>query len=515
MNVRVPFELFDTVHKKRPFFLSIAYKESERGLVNILNGGVTSSRIIPANGYLLFAMLGDSKRGNGYSFLGIDEVPSDPEELSVTMDSDFDIVLKEAMGKYVSIAKERITEKNPEFYNLSSEPVVKHLENIENGPEMVLPSKIEIRKFERISKKFMDIPNVELSNITIDSLIMKRNFVNSEGTQIKTRNLRGRTFWRITIRNKDGALRELGGSFPYANSKGWTNTVSLESRIDAIGTHLEQLYEAPLLSAGEYPVVMHPSAFGTFMHEAIVGHLLSGRYISEKVANTFADKIGKRVMPPFLTVSVEPNLRGGYGSYKYDEEGVKSRDAVLVEDGVLKTYLLDRMSSHHLGLENNGHSRAEWVVEPMYEDVTRSLLPEPRVSNIRVKAKTDKTEKDLIKMMMNHCERKGFEFGLYIKSVSGNVTIKEGTFRMFPDEIWAIYPNGKRRLMAGAYIVAEPHTLLKEIKACNKNYRKTYGHCGADSGWVKTQETNPSAYFPAVNFQKITEKQLTDKLITP
>lgn len=514
MDVRVPFEIFDTVHKKRPSFLSIAYKESETGLVKILNGGVTRSEIIPDNGYLLFAMLGDSKRGNGYDYLGIDEVPFNPEKLAITIDSDFDEVLKGAMSKYVSIAKERIAEQNHEFYNLSSEPVVEYFENIENGSGIVMPTRAEIRRFERISKKLKNIPNVEISDITVKTISMKRRFVNSEGTKIRTKDLRGSAHWNLEFRNNEGFIRNIEGSFHYTRSK-WNDLFSLESRIDNIAKHVEALSEARPLFSGEYPVVMHPSAFGTVMHEAIVAHLLSGKYISEKLANTFADKIGRKVMPSFLTVSVEPNARGGYGSYKYDEEGVKSKDEVLVEEGILKTYLLDRMSSHSLGLENNGYSRSEWVVESIVGDETNSVLQEPRVSNIRIKAKTNKSEKDLIRMMMKHCERKGFEFGLYIKGVSGDVRIEEGTFHMLPDEIWAIYPNGKRKLMTDAHIVENPYKLLNGIKACNKNYRKSFGRCGAESGWVSTQTITPSAYFPAVNFQKITEKQFTDKLIIP
>jgi len=513
MNTTVPFQLFDVMHKQKPNFLSLTKKESVEGSVLISEGSFVENKSFKQTGLFLEAHIGDDNQGCGGSAIGADEIANSSKGIEREIDTIMDLALKNALLSYVINSANLIKLKDRRFINLSNEPIVEYYEDVNNNEDTVLPTKEEIVKLEKISEQMYNLPHVQQTGISVDSNLMKRWFVNSEGTKIRTKNFRGGLYWNILIRNNESELQSLKDSFVYTKKSGWNQANIIQKQLKQIEKKINLLYTAKSLESGQYNVILNGSAFGTFMHEGIAAHNLSGEYIAQKIANTFEAKIGKQVMPEFLSISAEPRMKGGYGSFKYDEQGVEAKDTILVEKGILKTFLLDRPSAYDLKLPNNGHSRVEWVVAES-EIGTKALSPEPRISNLVIQTHQEVSERDLIRMMLADCEKQGKEFGLYIKSKSGQVDIISGNFELYPDEIWALYTNGKKELLTNAYLLGDPFSLLNSIKACSNNYQTSYGHCGStDSGWVTTQEIAPSAYFPNVSFQKSITKALSDKLI--
>lgn len=512
MNVDVPFQIFGHTHKVKPNFVSITKRDQLAGVATIRNGYVTTYDDMNTDGCRVQVLIGDEERGNGGTYMAEEDIPKTPQGVSDSIIRSMDSCLKGAMSGYVELARKAMHVKDLKFYNLAPAPIVKHLEDVSNGVSAVLPTEQEMKSFEEMSKQIIGIKHIQESAITLETILTKNWFINSEGTAIRTRQLNGRAINSIDIRNKEGYLQTINFSQLYTEKGGWSNALAMKNDFQQIIQEVEELYNAPRILSGQYPIIMDGSLFGTFFHEAIAAHLLSGMYISNGIANTFEGKIGKRVMPEFLSIRDEPNMEGGYGSFSYDDEGVRAKDVTLVENGILQNYLLDRASAQKLNMSSNGRSRSQWVIQAT-ENGAAPLIPEPRVSNLIIEATTAYQEQQLITMMQAFCEENDIPFGIYASGIAGEVSLENGSFQLEPDKIIAIYPDGRTQRMVGGIINGNPFTALESIFACSNQYKPSYGMCGSLSGWVPTQEIAPSAFIPSIEVSSYKAQKATDKLI--
>jgi len=118
-----------------------------------------------------------------------------------------------------------------------------------------------------------------------------------------------------------------------------------------------KLFEAQTPPAGEFPVVLSAGSAGILLHEAI-GHGMEADFNRQGIS-VYSEKMNKKIAAPFVTIvdnGTNPNIRG---SINVDDEGVPSEETVLVEDGVLRTYIHDRISAKHYGVKPTGSGRRE------------------------------------------------------------------------------------------------------------------------------------------------------------
>jgi TldD protein len=134
--------------------------------------------------------------------------------------------------------------------------------------------------------------------------------------------------------------------------------------------------EAVAAPTGEMPVVLGPGMPATLLHEAC-GHLLEGD-VAGRPGSAFYDRAGTRVGSPLLTIVDEPSPHGEVGHYLVDDEGEQGRRVTLVEEGVLRDLLLDRVTATRLGLSPNGHGRRSgYQHAPLPRMAATFLLPGP------------------------------------------------------------------------------------------------------------------------------------------
>lgn len=129
------------------------------------------------------------------------------------------------------------------------------------------------------------------------------------------------------------------------------------------------LFDAVRPPAGEFPVVLAAGSSGILLHEAI-GHGMEADF-NRKGISIFAEMIGKKVAEPFVSIvdsGTNPHLRG---SINIDDEGNPVQETLLVEDGILRSYLHDRISARHYNLEPTGNGRRQSFRHP----------PQPRMRN--------------------------------------------------------------------------------------------------------------------------------------
>jgi TldD protein len=233
--------------------------------------------------------------------------------------------------------------------------------------------------------------------------------VTSDG--VKAEDLQPRNYlYASAVVEKDGRKEtgwwNLGGrrDFSYYSQK----TVDEVAQM-AVQRALVQL-DAVQPPAGEIPVVLGPGITGILLHEAI-GHGMEADF-NRKDVSTYSTMIGKKVAEPFVTIIDDGTTPHLLGALNVDDEGVPGQKTVLVENGILTTYLHDRISARHYGLKPTGNGRRE----------SYQHYPQPRMRNTYMLG-GKATPEDVIRQAKN---------GIYVEDVAnGQVKIGEGDFAFY------------------------------------------------------------------------------------
>ncbi len=197
--------------------------------------------------------------------------------------------------------------------------------------------------------------------------------------------------------------------------------------------------EAP---AGAMPVVLGPGWPGILLHEA-VGHGLEGDF-NRKGTSVFAGRIGKRVAAPGVTVIDDGTLPRRRGSLNMDDEGSPTQRTVLIEDGILTGYLLDRQNARLMGMESTGNGRRESYADPVL----------PRMTNTFMLA-----GKDDPSSIVSSLKR-----GIYaVNFGGGQVDITSGKFVFTTSEAYYVEKGQIQFPVRGATLIGSGHEVLKKV----------------------------------------------------
>ncbi len=210
---------------------------------------------------------------------------------------------------------------------------------------------------------------------------------------------------------------------------------------EAARTALLQLgaIDAP---AGEMPVVLGPGWPGVLLHEA-VGHGLEADF-NRKKTSAFAGLIGKQVASTKVTVVDNGLMPGRRGSLNVDDEGTPTQETVLIENGILKGFLSDKLNARLMGMPNTGSGRRE----------SYHHIPMPRMTNTYMLNGDDMPE-DIIKSVKR---------GLYaVNFGGGSVDITNGKFVFSASEAYLIEDGIVTRPVKGATLIGNGPEALKHV----------------------------------------------------
>ena len=211
--------------------------------------------------------------------------------------------------------------------------------------------------------------------------------------------------------------------------------------------------------AGEMPVVLGPGWCGVLLHEA-VGHGLEGDF-NRKGTSAFSGRIGDRVAAQGVTVVDDGAIEKRRGSLTIDDEGTPTRRNVLIEDGILKGYLQDRLNARLMGMEPTGSGRRQSFAH----------APMPRMTNTFMLAGNDDPG-DLVNRV---------EDGIYAQSFGGGqVDITSGKFVFSCTEAYRIRGGRIAEPVKGATLIGDGPTVLTRIKGIGNDLAldEGIGVCG-------------------------------------
>ena len=211
--------------------------------------------------------------------------------------------------------------------------------------------------------------------------------------------------------------------------------------------------------AGEMEVVLGPGWPGVLLHEA-VGHGLEADF-NRKKTSAFAGLIGQQVASSKVTVVDNGTMPGRRGSLNIDDEGNQTQETVLIENGILRTYLSDKLSSRLMGMPNTGSGRRE----------SYQAIPMPRMTNTYM-LNGDDVPADILKSVKR---------GLYaVNFGGGQVDITTGKFVFSASEAYLIEDGVVTAPVKGATLIGNGPEALKHVSMVGNDLAldEGIGTCG-------------------------------------
>ncbi|MCB0712705.1 MAG: TldD/PmbA family protein [Ignavibacteriae bacterium] len=355
-------------------------------------------------------------------------------------------------------------------------------------------------KIRRISRTFAQWPKLTRSFVLFRATTLNKYAVNSEGTAIQHGVNHARIFLYAVTKAEDGEELYLYRAFDAHSLEGLPNDYEVERAIKEMVDQLMALREAPFVEAYSGPAILSGRAGGVYFHETL-GHRLEGhRQKDEDGGQTFTKKVGEAILPPFVSIYDDPTIRevngvelNGY--YHFDDEGVKAERVPVVENGVLKNFLLSRSPVEGF-TRSNGHGRRA---------PGRSVVG--RQGNFIVTATNSVSSGELRRLLIEECHKQNKPFGLYFEEISGGFTFVgrfiPQFFKVTPIVVWRIWADGRPdELVRGVDLIGTPLTSISQIIACGDDVGVFNGTCGAESGPVPVSAVSPSFLTALVEVQK-------------
>ncbi|MEE8135696.1 MAG: metallopeptidase TldD-related protein, partial [Thermodesulfobacteriota bacterium] len=261
------------------------------------------------------------------------------------------------------------------------------------------------------------------------------------------------------------------------------------------------------------PALLEPEAAGVVFHEAI-GHRLEGeRQIDDNEGQTFKEKVGEIVIPPFLSIIDDPSMKNFNGThlmgyYPFDDQGVPGERVVLIDKGILRNFLLSRTPVN--GFErSNGHGRASYGRAPI-----------ARMSNTIIESDTEYSKEKLKELLIEEVKRQNKPFGLLIKRMKGGETNTSSynfqAYRATPVAIYKVDPKtGEETPVRDVEIVGTPLVSINKIIATGDDYSVFNGFCGAESGYIPVSTVAPSILVSEIELQRKSSKKEKLPLLPP
>ena len=313
--------------------------------------------------------------------------------------------------------------------------------------------------------------NEAISQVTANLLDVDHNIMiaNSDGLFTEDRQIRTRMSVSA-IASRDGENRS-GGCGP-GRRMGLElfelfppESIGLEA-----ARHAMVNLSAGYCPAGKMPVAIENGFGGVVFHEAC-GHSLEATSVAKNTSQ-MADKLGQKIANEKVTAIDDGTIPNGWGSINIDDEGTPSQRKILIENGVLKSYMIDKLNGRRMGMPENGSSRRQ----------SFHHNPTSRMTNTFIAPGTDKNE-DIISSI---------EYGLYAaKMGGGSVNPISGAFNFAVSEGYIIR-NGKIcEPVRAASLIGTGSEILQNIDMVGTDMETGQGMCGSASGSIPTDVGQP------------------------
>ena len=294
--------------------------------------------------------------------------------------------------------------------------------------------------------------------------------MNSEGLNLVMDRARFRV--NVTVTASDGTERLTTHESPGAlGGYELLENYSPEALAAESAERVVRMLDAGYIKGGQMPVVMGNGFGGVIFHEAC-GHPLETEAVRRN-ASPFCGKLGQAIGQPCLTAIDDGTMDGVWGSLKYDDEGLPTERTVLIENGILKSYMSDRVGAAEVCVARTGSARRE----------SYKYAPVSRMRNTFIAPGKDSFDSMIA----------GMDYGLYAaRMAGGSVNPATGEFNFAVDEGYVVR-NGKIcEPVRGATLIGKGHEIMPRISMVGNDLELAAGVCGASSGHVPVTVGQPT-----------------------
>jgi predicted Zn-dependent protease len=352
----------------------------------------------------------------------------------------------------------------------------------------------------RLSGAFRNYADVYYSTVLLQVSSSNSRTVTSEGTELAMPSATVRLVMEAQTRADDGMDLLRVETFQAPTGSGLPPEKELMGKIEKMAADLKALRNAPVAEPYDGPALLSGRAAAVFFHE-VLGHRMEGhRQRDEEEGQTFTKKVGQQVLPSFLSVVDDPTTKEIEGvklagTYTYDNEGVPAQRVEVIENGVLKNFLMSRMPIKNFE-QSNGHGRNQ-----------PGSMPTGRQGNLIVSSSQKVPEAEMRQKLIDEVKKEGKPYGLYFDDIQGGFTLTTRSlpqaFQVLPVIVYKVYPDGRPdELVRGVDIVGTPLAALTRIITTGDKQHVFNGVCGAESGSVPVSAVAPAMLFSEMEVQK-------------
>lgn len=328
-----------------------------------------------------------------------------------------------------------------------------------------LPSKVDFSKKIELTKRAYNAGKQYddcIAQVTVNYLDKEQNVLiaNTEGIYIEDKRVRTRML--IMVAAEHNGQVETGYIGPGAlMGTEFYEKIDIEEFAREASRNAKTMAFADYCPAGNMPVVVDSGFGGLMFHEAC-GHSLEASSVA-KGLSVFSNRIGEKIASDIVTLIDDGSIPNAWGSLGVDDEGTKTKKNTLIEKGILKGYMIDRLNSRRMNMDTTGSARRE----------SYRFAPTSRMTNTYIDA-GESTKQEII----NNTEK-----GLFAKYISaGSVDPATGDFNFSLSEAYLI-ENGKiTKPVKGATLIGNGNQILKDVDMVGNNMEIGQGYCYAASG---------------------------------
>lgn len=358
--------------------------------------------------------------------------------------------------KSAKVIKESKTDIDVKFGTLVSP--TKH-------PYRLLPSKVNFSSKMDITKRAYNAAKAYdkiISQVTVNYLDQEQNVLvaNTEGVYVEDKRVRTRML--ILVAAEHNGQIETGYIGPGAlMGTEFYEKISIEEYAREAARSAKTMAMADYCPAGNMPVVVDNGFGGLMFHEAC-GHSLEASSVA-KGLSVFSGRIGEKIASDVVTLVDDGSITNSWGSLGVDDEGMRTQKNILIENGILKGYMIDKLNARRMNMAPTASGRRQ----------NYRFAPTARMTNTYIDKGTS-TKEEIIGNTEN---------GLFAKYISaGSVNPATGDFNFSLSEAYLIQ-NGKiTKPVKGATLIGNGNKILQDVDMVGKNLEIGQGYCYAGSG---------------------------------
>ncbi|MDF2676702.1 MAG: tldD [Bacillota bacterium] len=305
--------------------------------------------------------------------------------------------------------------------------------------------------------------------VSLSDYVQNVMVANSEGLWKEDKRVRSRLAIS-SVASKNGEMQS--GFFGPGASKGYEFFENLD--IDKYAKEASRIavtmVNAKYCPSGKMPVIIDNGFGGVIFHEAC-GHGLEATSVA-KGLSIFSDKIGQKIASPLVTAIDDGTIPNEWGSFNMDDEGTPSHRNVLIENGILKGYMVDKLNGRRMKMSSTGSGRRQSYRNAPTSRMSNTFIDNGKSTPEEIIANTEK--------------------GLYAKYMGGgSVNPSTGEFNFAVMEGY-IVENGKiKEPVRGATLIGKGTDILNKIDMVGNNLTYGQGMCGSVSGSIPTNVGQP------------------------